>query len=118
MYHQRVREAVDELENEFTREELKNRTNAPRTIVDDVIDEMHQEVKTVLDEFEFGDEFTREELNEKTTAPRTIVDEVINELHRRGEVYRPRTGIWCKNYELFDPSGTECQWSDVIRNSH
>lgn len=41
MYHQRVREAVDELDTEFTREELRNNTSAPRTIVDDVIDEMH-----------------------------------------------------------------------------
>jgi hypothetical protein len=41
MYHQRVRKAVDEINTEFTQEELRNRTNGPRTIVDDIIDEMH-----------------------------------------------------------------------------
>ncbi|ERG94034.1 hypothetical protein [Haloquadratum walsbyi] len=99
MYHQRVREAVDELDTEFTREELRNNTSAPRTIVDDVIDEMHQEVKTALDELELGDKFTREELNERTTAPGPTVDDVLTELHRRGEVYQPTRGIWCKYYE-------------------
>lgn len=91
MYHQKVREAANELD-EFTREELRKSSDAPRTIVDDVIDELSQKVEQAIDDS--SEDFTREELETSVNAPRTIIDDVIEELRSKGEIYEPRTGIF------------------------